>query len=101
LGDEIRRGQPIAQTGDPDLSCTSRPHLHLEIRDAPSHRRAFNPIVLIDADWERIALVGGSTVGFEQDLSDPRRWQLLSDQPEIFFGGELLNDYANPWPATP
>ncbi len=101
LGDEVRRGRPIAKTGDPDLSCTSRPHLHLEIREAPSHRRAFNPIPLIDADWDRIALVGSIPLAFEQDLADPRRWQLLSDQPEVLFGGELLNDYDHPWPPPP
>ncbi|HKY84457.1 MAG TPA: M23 family metallopeptidase [Anaerolineales bacterium] len=101
LGEEVRRGQPIAKTGDPDLSCTSRPHLHLEIREAPSHRRAFNPIPLIDADWDRIALVGGNPLSFEQDLTDPRRWQLLSDQPEVLFGGDLLNDYDEPWPPQP
>ena len=101
LGAEVRQGQPIARTGDPDLSCTSRPHLHLEIREAPSHRRAFNPILLIDADWDRIALLGGYPVTFEQDLADPRRWQLLTDQPEISFGGDLLNDYDNPWPPSP
>jgi len=98
LGDEVRRGQGIARTGDPDLSCTSRPHLHLEIRDAPAHRRAFNPLRLIDADWNRIVLAGGVPLGFAVDLGDPRRWQLLGDQPEIAFGGPLLNDYAAAWP---
>ena len=101
LGDEVRRGQPIAITGDPDLTCTSRPHLHLEIRDAPAHRRAFNPLPLIDADWNRFALVGSSAVGFQQDLNDPRRWQLLGDQPETAFGASLLNDYLEPWPDSP
>lgn len=98
LGDEVHRGQVIARTGDPDLSCTSRPHLHLEIRDAPAHRRAFNPVPLIDADWNRIVLAGGGPIGFAVDLGDPRRWQLLGDQPEIAFGGPLLNDYAAAWP---
>jgi murein DD-endopeptidase MepM/ murein hydrolase activator NlpD len=101
LGDEVRRGQPIAVTGDPDLTCTSRPHLHLEIRDAPAHRRAFNPLPLIDADWDRLALVGGSAIGFEQDQAKPRQWQLLADQPEIVFGAPLLNDYLDPWPPAP
>lgn len=98
LGDDVRRGQAVAVTGDPDLTCTSRPHLHLEIRDAPAHRRAFNPLPLIDADWNRLALAGGSAMGFEQDLANPRQWQLLTDQPEITFGSPLLNDYADPWP---
>lgn len=101
LGDEVRRGQPIAVSGDPDLTCSSRPHLHLEIRDAPAHRRAFNPLPLIDADWNRLALVGGSAVGYQQDLSVPRQWQLLTDQPEIDFGAPLLNDYLDPWPPAP
>jgi murein DD-endopeptidase MepM/ murein hydrolase activator NlpD len=101
LGDEVRRGQPVAVSGDPDLTCTSRPHLHLEIRDTPAHRRAFNPMPLIDADWDRLALFGASAIGFEQDLGDPRRWQLLSDQPEVAFGGLLLNDYVDPWPSAP
>jgi murein DD-endopeptidase MepM/ murein hydrolase activator NlpD len=101
LGDQVHRGQPIAVTGDPDLTCTSRPHLHLEIRDAPAHRRAFNPLPLIDADWDRLALMGASAIGFEQDLADPRRWQMLGDQPEIAFGGPLLNDYLQAWPDSP
>lgn len=101
LGQDVRRGEVIARTGDPDLTCTSRPHLHLEIRDAPGHRIAFNPVGLIDADWDRIALVGGQSVGFEQDLSDPRRWQTLAGQPEVQFGGPLLNDYADVWPESP
>jgi murein DD-endopeptidase MepM/ murein hydrolase activator NlpD len=98
-GDEVRQGQQVAVSGDPDLTCTSRPHLHLEIRDAPGHRRAFNPVNLIDADWDRLALIGSTAVGFQQELADPRRWQLLDDQPEVSFGGSLLNDYPDPWPT--
>jgi murein DD-endopeptidase MepM/ murein hydrolase activator NlpD len=33
-GDPVVRGQVVAVTGDPDLTCTSRPHLHLEIANA-------------------------------------------------------------------
>lgn len=101
VGDEIQRGDPIALSGDPDLTCTSRPHLHLEIRDAPAHRIAFNPFPLIEANWDQIALVGGGPIRFEQDLAEPRRWQSLNDQPEVRFGGPLLNDYADPWPPRP
>ncbi len=98
LGQEVGRGQAVAHTGDPDLSCTSRPHLHLEIRDAPAHRRALNPLTLIDAPWDRFLLGGSAAPGFEQDLSDPRRWQLPLDQPEVTFGSSLLNDYSDAWP---
>jgi murein DD-endopeptidase MepM/ murein hydrolase activator NlpD len=97
-GEEIRRGQPVALSGDPDLTCSSRPHLHLEIRDAPAHRMAFNPIALIEAPWDRYVMVGGEAVGFEQDLAAPRRWQQLGDQPDVRFGSTLLNDYADAWP---
>ncbi len=98
VGEEVKAGEVVALSGDPDLTCTSRPHLHLEIRDAPGHRRAFNPQALIDADWHQIALAGGAPWRFEQDLSRPRRWQDLLDQPEILFGGPLLNDYVEAWP---
>lgn len=101
VGDEVRKGIPIALSGDPDLTCTSRPHLHLEIRDAPAHRVAFNPLPLIDVDWDRIARAGGGPIGFEQNLAAPRQWQSFYDQPEVRFGGPLLNDYKDPWPARP
>jgi len=38
-GEPVKRGQIIALTGDPDETCTSRPHLHLEIRTAPDLAR--------------------------------------------------------------
>jgi murein DD-endopeptidase MepM/ murein hydrolase activator NlpD len=98
LGQEVAAGQLIALSGDPDLTCTARPHLHLEIRDAPLHSRAYNPMLLIDADWDRILLAGTGGFGFVQDLADPRRWQVPEDQPEILFGFPLLNDYASVWP---
>ncbi len=98
VGQVVRRGEVIAQVGDPDETCTSRPHLHLEIRNAGGYTRAYNPITLIDADWDTLGLTGGFSRGFARDLSDPRRWQRLDDQPETRFGGPLLNNYPNPWP---
>lgn len=97
IGQPVRRGEVIGVTGDPDLTCSSRPHLHLEVRDF-SHGFAFNPIPLIDADWNAIALIGGASRGFERDLSDPRRWQYMDEQPNVDFGGPLLNDYQQAWP---
>jgi murein DD-endopeptidase MepM/ murein hydrolase activator NlpD len=97
-GDEVVAGQVVGLTGDPDLTCTSRPHLHLEIRDAPAHRRAFDPLPLIDADWDRITLAGGMAVTFEQDLADPRRWQYIGEQPAVIFGQPLVNGYDAAWP---
>jgi murein DD-endopeptidase MepM/ murein hydrolase activator NlpD len=97
-GDPITRGQVVALTGDPDLTCTSRPHLHLEVREVPGYRRAYNPVVLIDADWDALSLAGPFGRGFERDLDNPRQWQFLDDQPDIAFGGALLNNYLHAWP---
>jgi murein DD-endopeptidase MepM/ murein hydrolase activator NlpD len=97
-GQAVSAGQEVALSGDPDSTCTSRPHLHLEIRDAPSHRYAYNPIPLIDADWNRIALASGGPLRFEQNLVSPQTWQSLYDQPDVSFGGQLLNAYDSAWP---
>ncbi len=98
VGDPIVRGQVVGVTGDPDLTCTSRPHLHLEIREVLGLRRAYNPIVLIEADWDALSLAGPFGRGFERDLDNPRQWQFLDDQPEVQFGGALLNQYQRAWP---
>ena len=65
-GDTVQRGQVVGLTGDPDLTCESRPHLHLEVRDAPGHFRAYNPVTLIDADWDALALGATGSLGFER-----------------------------------
>ncbi len=98
VGQAVVGGELVAYVGDPDETCTSRPHLHLEIRNAGAYNKAFNPIPLIDVDWDTLALTGSFGRGFARDLSDPRRWQRLDDQPDIDFWGPILNDYANPWP---
>jgi hypothetical protein len=98
VGQTVQAGQIVAKVGDPDESCTSRPHLHLEIRNAGQYNRAFNPLTLIDADWDNLALVGSFGRSFERDLSNPRLWQNLYEQPETTFGGLHLNDYSSPWP---
>lgn len=97
-GQSVQAGQVVAQVGDPDGTCTSRPHLHLEIRNAGAYNRAYNPIPLIDADWDSLSLAGPFGRGFARDLSEPRRWQSLYDQPEVAFWGARLNDYESPWP---
>lgn len=98
VGQTVQAGQKVAKVGDPDESCTSRPHLHLEIRNAGVYNRAFNPLTLIAADWDSLALVGPFGRRFARDLSDPRRWQNLYDQPETTFWGVPLNNYSSPWP---
>lgn len=98
IGQAVRQGDAVGTSGDPDLTCTSRPHLHLEIRDAPAHVIAYNPLTLIQADWDRILLAGTTGFGFEQDLTDPRRWTDPMDQPRTSFGYPLVNDFDAPWP---
>jgi len=97
VGQQVKKGEPIALTGDPDVTCTSRPHLHLEIRDR-TLGRALNAHKLIDADWESLALAGSFGRGFQRDLEDPRKWQTLMDQPDIRFGGPLINEFESTWP---
>jgi len=96
-GDKITRGQMIGLSGDPDGTCSSLPHLHLEIRTAPDLSRAVNPVLLIDANWDALSVTGGAG-RFELDVNNPRQWQFLDDQPEVTFGSKLLNDYAHSWP---
>lgn len=97
-GQPVKAGDVVALSGDPAETCYGRPHLHLEIRDMRNRARKFNPVLLIQADWDNLALVGPFSRAFQRDLDDPRKWQHLDDQPEAVSGGPLLNDFANPWP---
>jgi murein DD-endopeptidase MepM/ murein hydrolase activator NlpD len=97
-GQQVRAGEVVALSGDPAETCFGRPHLHLEVRDMRNRARKYNPVLLIQADWDNLSLVGPFSRTFERDLDDPRKWQYLDDQPEAFSGGPLLNDFANPWP---
>ncbi len=96
-GQRVQAGEVIALSGDPAETCYGRPHLHLEVRDL-SHTRKYNPLLLTEADWDNLTIVGPYSRAFERDLDEPRRWQHLDDQPEIVVGGRLLNDFAHPWP---
>lgn len=95
-GQPVSKGDVIGLSGDPDGTCDSRPHLHLEIRDE-SYHYAYNPVIFIDADWDTLALFGPMW-GFQQDLTAPRRWVTPTDQPPVDFWSGTLNDYAYPWP---
>lgn len=96
-GDTVRRGQQIGISGDPDGSCESRPHLHLEIRST-DYQIAYNPLPFFDVNWHMLASIGPYNNNFQQDLDAPRRWMTLEDQPDILFSGDILNDYWHPWP---
>ncbi len=97
-GQPVSRGQVVALSGDSQgVGCNGRPHLHLEIRDL-RHVRKYNPVLLVQADWDSLALIGPFGRAFQRDLDRPRLWQHLDDQPETVIGGPLLNDFARPWP---
>ncbi len=96
-GQAVKQGQVVALSGDSFSTCRSAPHLHLEIRNN-YHHTTYNPIPLIQADWDSLALVGSFSRGFERDLDNPHRWQTIYKQPDVTFGGPLLNEYQHPWP---
>jgi murein DD-endopeptidase MepM/ murein hydrolase activator NlpD len=97
-GDPVARGEQVGLSGDPDVTCDSRPHLHLEIRTL-DYRTAYNPLLWIDADWDAAMLLGPfSDVQFARDLSAPQRWVRPEDQPDVQFGGPPANLYENGWP---
>ncbi len=97
VGQVVQKGEVVAFTGDPDLTCTSRPHLHLEIRPRTLNGTV-DAVNFIDADWDALALVSAFGHGFQRNLDNPRQWQTLQDQPSITWGGPLLNDFPRTWP---
>jgi hypothetical protein len=98
-GQPVRRGDVVGQTGDPDVTCVSRPHLHLEVRSL-DYRTAYNPAALIDADWAMLSSIGHFGIaGFVKDLYAPNRWQTVDSQPEVKFGGAQLNRFEDSWPV--
>ncbi len=97
-GQIVKRGEVIARTGDPDNTCVSRPHLHLEIRSR-DYRTTYNPSNLVDADWSMLSTIGSFGSGvFAKDLYNPNRWQIIGDQPDIKLSGATLNRYRAVWP---
>jgi len=99
-GQDVKQGQVIAKVGDPDVTCKSRPHLHLEIRSLDSNT-AYNPETLINADWDRLGMLSDPTeISFAKDLSVPDRWQTVAAQPTVKLGYAVLNAYRDTWPPT-
>jgi murein DD-endopeptidase MepM/ murein hydrolase activator NlpD len=97
-GDGVRQGQVVALSGDSQETCAGRPHLHLEIRDLNYHTIKYNPAELIETNWDSLTLISNQPRDFARDLTDPRKWQSLYDQPEARTGGKIVNDFAYPWP---
>ncbi len=97
-GQFVQKGDVIAKSGDPDVTCVGRPHLHFEVRSL-DYSRTVNPVSLIEANWHSLALFGpyGYPL-FQQDLMNPRRWVTLDDQPDVSFWGAILNQYSYAYP---
>jgi len=71
-GQAVSRRQVVALSGDSGgVAWRSRPHLYFEIRDL-RHGRKYNPAVLVDADWDTLALIGPFSRTFQRDPDDPR-----------------------------
>ena len=99
-GQFVTQGQYVGLSGDPDETCVSRPHLHLEVRSL-DYRTAYNPIDFIEANWHSLSLIGGFGQSiFQMDLMNSRQWMSLDDQPPVSFGGGRLNDYQITWPPS-
>lgn len=94
----VRQGDLVGFSGDPDVTCDSRPHLHFEVRSTDFYT-TYNPITYIDANWHSLATIGGYGYPlFQQDLDNARQWMTLEDQPDVRFGGARLNAYSATWP---
>ncbi|MEP7294279.1 MAG: M23 family metallopeptidase, partial [Chloroflexota bacterium] len=97
-GTQVRQGDVIGLSGDPDLTCDSRPHLHLEVRSL-DYVTAYNPVSYIAANWHALTAIGPFSYPlFEQDLDNSRQWMSVDDQPIVQFWGRALNDYVAPYP---
>lgn len=98
-GQFVEKGQYVGLSGDPDgPDCDSRPHLHLEIRSA-DYRTALNPVDYIDAPWHMLTTIGSFSYPlFQQDMNNARQWMRVDDQPDVAFGGRILNSYTSTWP---
>lgn len=97
-GQLVQRGDVVGYSGDPDVTCDSRPHLHLEIRSL-DYRTLFNPVDYIDAPWHTLATIGSFGYPlFQQDMLNPRQWVNLDDQPDVVLGGRQLNAYSSSRP---
>lgn len=97
-GQAVTQGQTVGYSGDPDVTCDSRPHLHLEIRSL-DYFTTYNPVDYIEANWHMLASMGGFRYPlFQQDLDNARQWMSIDDQPPVQFGGRALNAYAATYP---
>jgi hypothetical protein len=99
VGDRVKPGQVVGNTGDSiaPYTCNRNPHLHLEIRKQ-GRAIATNPVPYFEANWDDMGLGTWPGPRFERNLDDPKAHQFLDDQPDIRFGGPIITNFARPWP---
>lgn len=98
VGQRVAQGALIGYSGDPDITCFSRPHLHYEVRSLDAFT-TYNPVDYIDIPWHSLTIVGSYSYPlFQGDMDNARRWMTLEDQPPVRFGGTRLNAYNAVYP---
>ncbi|MDQ3699338.1 MAG: M23 family metallopeptidase, partial [Chloroflexota bacterium] len=99
VGQSVEPGQVLGNTGDSvaPYNCTRNPHLHLEIRKG-GRASATNPVPFFDANWDDLTLGVWPGPRFERNLDDPKRFQAIDDQPDIWFGGPIITNFGRAWP---
>jgi hypothetical protein len=100
VGQSVEAGQVVGRTGDSSgpNDGFGNPHLHLEIRKR-GRAVATNPVPLFEAAWDDLSLGAYPGPRFQRDLDQPRRHQFLDEQPDIWFGGPIITNFARPWPT--
>lgn len=97
----VKQGDLVGYSGDPDVTCDSRPHLHFEVRSL-DYRTAYNPVDYVNVNWDVLSSIGPFNGNlFQADLYNPRQWMSLDNQPQVAFGGTRLNAYSLTWPPLP
>jgi murein DD-endopeptidase MepM/ murein hydrolase activator NlpD len=99
VGQLVDAGQVVGNTGDSSFPYdgNGNPHLHFEIRKN-GRAIATNPVPYHDANWDDLNLGLYPGPRFQRDLDNPKRYQFLDDQPDIWFGGPVISNFARPWP---
>ena len=99
VGQRVEAGQVVANTGDSSSPYDGfgNPHVHLEIRKR-GRATATNLVPYFDANWDDMSMGSYPGPRFERDLDNPRKHQFPDDQPDIYFGGPVITNFARPWP---
>ena len=100
VGQTVETGQVVGNTGNSSSPYDGygNPHVHLEVRKG-GRAVATNPVPYFDVTWDDLSLGVYPGPRFERNLDAPRQNQFLDDQPDIWFGGPIISNFARPWPV--